>query len=91
MAEVVRTPEPDKEVHQAAVKKIQDEIEEKQNRMVSQSGCLVVSVSLRARARVCVCVCVCVRACDGGVCDKLGCLMAVQTGLSGGIRACSIR
>lgn len=33
MAEVVRTPEPDKEVHQAAVKKIQDEIEEKQNRM----------------------------------------------------------
>jgi len=32
-AKVVRTPEPDKEVHQAAVKKIQDEIEEKQNRM----------------------------------------------------------
>lgn len=32
---VVRTPEPDKEAHQAAVKKIQDEIEEKQNRMVS--------------------------------------------------------
>lgn len=51
-AKVKRTPEPDKEVHQAAVKKIQDEIEEKQNRMVSRppssccccrGGCLLLA------------------------------------------------
>lgn len=32
---VARIPEPDKDAHQRAVQKIQDEIETKQNRMVS--------------------------------------------------------
>jgi hypothetical protein len=36
-----RLPEPDKEAHQAAVQKIQDEIATKQNRMVSPPSPLV--------------------------------------------------
>ena len=46
-----RLPEPDKEAHQAAVQKIQDEIATKQNRMVSPPSPLAPPAAPGSRPR----------------------------------------